>query len=211
MTDSILEAWARCVSRHFAFLEEHGFRVAPDLGYSSWHCTRAVYISETSAVEVDRSVEYQRAEVTLARLRAGKLPPGQVFVTGEPFDEVLVDNVLETRAPGRPRWQTVPGRTYEEQLAYWAQTLRRVLPDFLEGDLSAIDDGERGVRDRMAGKRQQASILLPHDATRQQEQNALRRERAQVPPEVDVVVRRYRSRLAREDSRTGPDEGGHCL
>jgi hypothetical protein len=44
------------------------------VGYSKWYRTRVVYMSATSAVAVDRSVEYQRVEVTLARLRNGELP-----------------------------------------------------------------------------------------------------------------------------------------
>jgi hypothetical protein len=199
MTDSIQDAWAQCVDRHFAFLALHGFRMAPDLGYSRWYCTRVVYASETSAVAVDRNVEYQRAEVALARLCGENMPPVRVFVTGEPFYEVLLDNLLETRAPDLPRWKTVPGRTYEEQLVYWAHTLRTVAPDFLAGDLSAIDDGERGVRDRMDGKQQEVTVWLPQDATGQHEEHALRRHRAEVPPEVDVVVTRYRSSPARDD------------
>lgn len=123
----------------------------PDLGYSRWYCTRVVYVSETSAVEVDRSFEYQRVEVTLARLRDGELPRVRVFVTGAPFDDILLDNVVEARAPDHPRWQTTPGRTYDEQLSFWAETLRMVAPDFLRGSFSAIEDGERAVRARMAG------------------------------------------------------------
>jgi hypothetical protein len=145
-----IEDWAECVARHFAFLEEHGFHMAAELGSARWYRTQVVYVSETSAVEVDRSVEYQRVEVTLARLKDGALPPVRVFVTEASFDDVLLDNVVEARAPDRPRWRTTPGRTYDEQLSFWAETLRTVASDFLRGDFSAIEDGERAVRARLA-------------------------------------------------------------
>ena len=138
------------MARHFGFLEEYGFRLAPELGSAKWHRTQVVYVSETRAVEVVRSVEYQRVEITLARLTEGALPPVRVFVTEKPFDDVLLDNVMEARAPDRARRQTTPGRTYEKQLSFWAEALRTVAPDFLMGDLSAIEDGERAVRARMA-------------------------------------------------------------
>src|SRR4051794_791330 len=120
-----------------------------DQSYQKWYCTRVIYVSETSAVAVDHSVESHRVEVTLARLKDGKMPRVQVFVTEKPFDETLLDNIVEARAPDRPRWNNIPGTTSEEQLSFWADTLRLVAPDFLEGNLSAIEDGERAVRDRI--------------------------------------------------------------
>jgi hypothetical protein len=148
-----VEEWAGCVARHFGFLEKFGFHMAAELGSAQWFRTQVVYVSETSAVEVDLSVEYQRVEVTLARLKDGALPPVRVFVTKASFDYVLLDNVVGAGAPDRPRWQTTPGRTYDEQLSFWAETLRTVAPDFLQGDLSVIDDGERAVRARTASPR----------------------------------------------------------
>lgn len=71
--------------------------------------TGVVYMSATSAVAVDRSREYQRVEVTIARLKDGRLPPTRVFVTAQPFDDVLLDNVIEARALRSARCEPASG------------------------------------------------------------------------------------------------------
>jgi hypothetical protein len=108
-------------------------------------------------VAVDRSREYLRVEVTIARLKNRQLPPTRVFVTAQPFDDVLLDNVIEARAPGHRRCSSAPQGLAEdqidEQLPFWATALTEVAEDFLQGSLDALEDGERAVRDRMAGRR----------------------------------------------------------
>jgi hypothetical protein len=148
----IVEDWAARVDRHFGFLKEHGFRVEAALGFSSGWCTRVVYVSETSAIAVDRNTDRRRAEVILAKLTEGTLPPWRTGYPLVPFDYVLLDSVVDARAPERQRWHSIPGKSYEEQVSFWAATLRSVAPEFLLGDLSAIEDGERAVRDSMARK-----------------------------------------------------------
>jgi hypothetical protein len=189
-----IEEWAGRVSHHFGFLEGYGFRLVPEFGVASPWRTSVVYMSATSAVAVDRSREYQRVEVTIARLKNGQLPPTRVFVTAQPFDDVLLDNVIEARAPGHRRWSTAPqglaADQIDEQLQFWATALTEVAEDFLKGSFDALEDGERAVRDRMAGRRQQVSVWLPHDATDQDAEEAARRTRETVPPDVEVVVRR---------------------
>ncbi|MFZ1994264.1 MAG: hypothetical protein WAU75_09155 [Solirubrobacteraceae bacterium] len=151
-------------------------------------------MSATSAVAVDRSREYRRVEVTIARLKDGRLPPTRVFVTAQPFDDVQLDNVIEARAPGQRRWSNAPQGLAEdqidEQLQFWATTLTEVAEDFLEESFDALEDGERAVRDRMAGRRQQVTVWLPHNATDQQAEEAARRTRETVPRDVEVVVKR---------------------
>jgi hypothetical protein len=148
----IVEDWAARVDQHFGFLKEHGFRVEAALGFSSECCTRVVYVSEISAIAVDRNTDRRRAEVILAKLIEGRLPPWQTGYPLVAFDYVLLDSVVDARAPARQRWHALPGKSFEEQVSFWAVTLQSVAPEFLQGDLSAIDDGERAVRDSMARK-----------------------------------------------------------
>jgi hypothetical protein len=189
-----IEEWAGRVSHYFGFLDEYGFRLVPRLGVASPWRTGVVYMSATSAVAVDRSREYQRVEVTIARLKDGRLPPTRVFVTAQPFDDVQLDNVIEARAPGQRRWSTAPQGLAEDQidgqLQFWATALTEIAEDFLEGSFDAIEDGERAVRDRMAGRRQQVTVWLSHNATDQQADEAARRTRETVPRDVEVVVKR---------------------
>ena len=199
-----IEEWAGRVGRYFGFLEEYGFRFVPRLGAASPWRTGVVYTSATSAVAVDRSREYQRVEVTLARLQDGGLPATRAFVRARPFDDVLLDNVIEARAPGHRRWSTAPQGLAEDQidqqLQFWATALAEVAGDFLGGSFDALEDGERAVRDRMAGRRQHVTVWLPHNATDRDAQEAARRTRETVPRDVEVVVkRRGQSRQETDD------------
>jgi hypothetical protein len=142
------ESWRLVVEPYFRFLNELGFRLTDLNGDSPWE-TWAQYTSAESAFRVSRSVEFQRVEVVLLRLVNGQAP---LYSTGT-VDGVgywtLFDNVMEARG------QTVvePGgldpQAVDRQLTFWAASVRRVAPDFLAGDLSAIDEAAAIVDERM--------------------------------------------------------------
>ena len=188
--------WERLVRPHFDFLTEHGFELDPRVASSEWYATRVVYRSAQAAVIVTHSVEFQRVEVELARLRRGKLPRTMVFVAARPIDQNLLDNVLEARAPERLRKsQHATGlrrRQVERQLELWATLLREVAPDFLAGSMAALDEAEEVVRRRVRDEPQQVTVWLPEDASDEEEAKEVERARRDTPSELDVVSRRYR-------------------
>jgi len=89
--------WELLVEQHFDFLSDFGFRL--DHVDEKWWATSAVYLSDLLGIEVTRSMEFGRVEVTLLRLVDGKSPDVEVWLREHPLDRVLFDNVLEARAP----------------------------------------------------------------------------------------------------------------
>ena len=188
--------WERLVRPHFDFLIEYGFEIDPRLASSEWYATEVVYRSERSAVIVTRSVEFDRVELELARLRGSKLPPTMVFVSaGKRIDQNLFDNVLEARAPERLRAASratgLRKHQVERQLRMWASLLRDTAPDFLAGSMAALDEAEEIVRRRVRAEPQEVTVWLPADASDAEEEEALREARRDSPQGVQVVVRRY--------------------
>jgi hypothetical protein len=193
-----IDAWRRVVQPHFRFLEDAGFRCAPDLGDTGTWRTRVVYVADQRAVAVDYSVEFERVEVWLLRLADGQLPEPQVWVTDAPIAHVRLDNVLHARDPERYEAQRALTRLSDDaldsQLAAGAAALREVAADFVAGSLAAIDDAERVIRAQIQEHPQQLTIHLPDGATADEEREAIDRVRARVPPNVGIVAQRYRQR-----------------
>ena len=187
--------WRQRVGAHFSFLEEHGFH-KPTADDSSWWATIAQYSSDRSAVRVSRSVEFQRSEVHLIRLVDGTVPPYPIWVTSAPIDWTLLDNVLIARAPELYRvgalLKGLSDDDVERQLAFWASALRSVAPEFLEGDLTLFADAEEVIRARLQTAPQQLTVSIPDDAPAGAEEAEMRDAAKTVPPEVKIVVRRYR-------------------
>jgi hypothetical protein len=187
-------AWERQVREHFDFLVEHGFRF--DHVEEKWWATTARYLSGTLGLEVTRSVEFNRVEISLLRLVDGKLPEHEVWVTDSPRNRVLFDNVLIARSPELDEEsRALKGLSSEEkekQLRFWADALRSVAPDFLDGDDAALRDGEQVVRQRVAENPQELTIWLPGDASQEEENRAREEARQAAPPNVEISVRRYR-------------------
>jgi hypothetical protein len=185
------ESWEREVRRHFDFLLEKGFRF--DGVEEQWWAASARYLSTTHGVEVTRSVEFDRVEITLMRLVEGRAPDHEVWLTERPLDSVLFDNVLAARAP--ELLDEVPSGLSEQavdtQLRLWAELLRSAAPEFLEGDDSALRDGEQVIRRSNAASPQQVTIWLPSDASEADEARARAKAERTTPPEVRIVVRRY--------------------
>ncbi len=187
--------WQRTVAPHFDFLTEHGFRPLPTKDGSFW-ATSCHYGSATAAVEVTRSNEFRRVEVSLIRLVDGAIPPYPIWVTSEPLHHTLLDNVLEAcQSPMLNDSALAYGlgaRDIQRQLVFWADALRIVAPEFLAGDLSAIDEAEDVIRARVAEHPQEIVTWLPDDASQDDESAAMEQMRIEVPPEVSVTTRRYR-------------------
>ena len=188
------KAWERRVREHFDFLVERGFRF--DHVEARWWATTARYLSPTLGLEVTRSVEFDRVEITLLRLVEGKLPEYEVWVTDRPRNRVLFDNVLIARAPevdeASRDLSGLSREDEEKQLRFWADALRSVAPDFLEGRDAPLREGEHVVRQRVAEKPQELTIWLPSEASEEEEDRAREEARQTAPPSVEVSVRRYR-------------------
>lgn len=187
--------WTRLVEPHFSFLQAHGFRLSP-ADDSSWWETWVQYASDASAVRLARSTEFGRVDVHLIRLVDGAVPPYPVWVTSEPLNWVLLDTVLQARSA--ELFQQVAAQRglddsqVERQLAFWASALVSVAPEFLHGDMAAVDEAETIVRERVHQHPQQATVWVPEDAASDLSARQAQATAATVPPEVSVVVRRYR-------------------
>jgi len=188
------KAWERRVREHFDFLVEHGFRF-DHVEASPW-ATTAFYLSPKLGLEVTRSVEFDRVELELLRLVGGKLPEYEVWVTDSPRNRVLFDNVLIARASELDEAsRALKGLSSEDednQLRFWADVLRSVAPDFLEGDDAPLREGEQVVRQRVAENPQELTIWLPSDVSQEEQDRAREEARERTPPDVEISVRRYR-------------------
>ena len=152
--------WEASVKKHFDFLTDYGFRF--DHVEDNWWATTAVYFSAALGVEVTRSVEFERVEISLLRLVEGQAPEVEVWVTDRPLNRVLFDNVLEAR--GSDVLGQIPTglsqRVVEEQLRLYAELLRTLVLDFLEGSDAALLEGERVIRERVSANPQEVTIWV---------------------------------------------------
>lgn len=186
--------WRQLVEPHFGFLIDSGFNEI-DLDDSSWWATSMLFRSGIAAVRVELNSEFGRVEVQLIRLVDGAVPDYPIWITSERVDWVLLDDVIEARRPElisavRAQKGLKPGAA-DAQLQFWARALLEIAPEFLTGDLSAIDDGAAIVRQRVADHPQELTVWSPHDATAADEEAAARRVAEDLPPEVNLVRRRY--------------------
>jgi hypothetical protein len=186
--------WESLVQRHFGVLSEFGFRL--DHVDEKWWATSSVYLSDVLGVEVTRSVEFRRVELTLMRLVDAKPPEVEVWLSETRINRVLFDNVLEARAPEQLRSLAsgLSDDEVEEQLRHYAELLRTVVPDFLAGSDAALLEGEALIRKRIDANPQELTVWLPSDATEAEETSARAKAERTTPPEVRVVVRRYSRR-----------------
>jgi hypothetical protein len=183
--------WESQVERHFDFLGRFGFRL--DHVEEKWWATSAVYRSNCLGLEVTRSVEFGRVELTLLRLVEGELPEVQVWVSDAPLDRMLFDNVLEARRPEvlGALGSGLSDEDVEEQLRLYADLLHGVVPDFLEGSDAALVEGEAVIRERVKANPQELTVWLPSDASEAEEADARAKAERTSPPEVRISVRRY--------------------
>jgi hypothetical protein len=139
--------WRQSVEPHFGFLADVGFSTVTEDESSNWQ-TWLQYASAESAVRVARSVEFDRVELHLYRLLNGELPPYSEGTVGGIGYHALFDNVMESRGQRSIARGGLAETEIERQLGYWSDSLRRVAPEFLSGDLSAIDEAAVIVDER---------------------------------------------------------------
>jgi hypothetical protein len=80
--ERVAKAWERRVRGHFDFLVDRGFRF-DHVKHSSW-ATTAIYVSSGLGLEVTRSFEFGRVEITLPRLVDGQVPEPEIWADGSP-------------------------------------------------------------------------------------------------------------------------------
>lgn len=199
--------WQRAVSDHFDFLVERGFgRVETD--DSSFWSVWVQYRSETAAIRVAKSNEDRRCGVQLIRLVDGDVPAYPIWITGDRIDWTLLDNVVEVRRPDLladvGAQHGLKPAELDEQLRFWAQVLREVAPDFLNGDFAPLDEAGDLIRRRVDQEPQQVRVWIPDNAPEGAEREAEVSARATLPRGVGVSVRRY-WRNARK-RRHGPNQ-----
>lgn len=183
--------WERRVRKHFDFLLDNGFAFGGVDDSSFWE-TGATYLGGRVGVEIADSRETNRVEVDLIRLHHGRLPEPQIWVTSEPINRTLLDNVIEARRhPSLNQLQALPSRGVDEQLETWARLLTEVAPEVMRDDDAPIADAEAVVRQRLAEHPQEMVIWLPRDASDARERDALADAKRGAPEGVTVHVRRY--------------------
>ncbi len=189
------------MERHFGFVDAFGFRSLGAEERSQWE-TSIVYKSRQVALKISLSREFSRAEVNLIRLVDDRVPPYPIWITEEVLNWTLLDNVIEARRPDLSAQIPSGGLQEDElerQLETWAELLRLVAPEFLEGDPSAIDDAAVVIRQRVSEHPQQVTVWLPEDTPSNADRDLVGDVRGSVPPNVDVKVAHY-SRWRRKRS-----------
>lgn len=187
--------WRETVEPTFGFLIDLGF-VDVDVDDSSFWSLWVQYRSPAAAVRVSKSNEFTRVEVELIRLADGRVPAYPIWITDDRIDWTLLDNVIEVRRPDLlPLVRRQHGLTddaVKSQLTFWAEALRDVAPDFLEGGFGAIDEAGELVRRRVADNPQKMQVWIPSDAPAGAEAQKMRELEGTLPPEVGLEVHRYR-------------------
>lgn len=185
--------WQHKVEAAFPFLAERGFRRTAE-ATSFWE-TSCTWSAGSVAIKVAESTEFQRVDVHLVRLVDGEVPPYPIWVTDEPQNWALMDNVLQARSSEAQAQIPAGGlsrRSVAEQLAFWAGAIQDAAPDFLAGSPACIDEAADIVRAKLADTPQRLLISLPDGASSEDERVAVADARRGLPPNVEVVVRRYR-------------------
>jgi len=208
--------WRSTVDRHFRFLEEnfHMTVIATD-DSTNWE-TSVTYASDTGAVIVRYSVEFDRAEVELIRLVDGKVPPVPIFIHPDtPIDRSLLDNLLLLRAPSEAEelktQRGLDSSSVDHSLAFQAAALQRYGGDFLSGNCDVFRDFDNLIKARVAQHPQKLTIHVP-EGTSKSEVEASVAKAATVDPRVPIEVHFYRRPKARPDrkwpwQKRGDDSG----
>lgn len=187
------EKWRAQVEAHFHFLQtEFGYQITSMDASSGWE-TVLIYQSANAAVKVARSVEYNRAELTLIRLVDGELPGGLVFFLPDSvLNQTLLDNLIRRRAPQlMERLHKLEGledAQVDATLAFCASAAREYIPDVLRGDFTIFDEIQEERRQYAREHPPIVTIWAPPDAS--DEEIAQMAQRSQEPGVV-VQVRRY--------------------
>ena len=206
------EGWQAKVAPHFGYLETtYGFRIA-QVDASSYWAIRLVYQNATTAIVIDRSIEFSRVELSLIRLVDSAIPKPVIFVTPEvTLHQFLFDNLLQIRAPDAlAKLHTLGGlgdEQVESSLAFLAQALNDYASDVLRGNFTIFAALEAMAKQRASEHSPQITILVPSDTTKEHKQQ-LAEKTQQMTPTVPVVVKEYQRRAGRKRKRptSTPDD-----
>ncbi len=205
------EAWQEKVDRHFAYLRAtYGFRITSADASSGW-VTRVVYQTDMAAVCVDRSIEFERVELSVMRLVDGRLPEYPVFILPDTvINETLFDNILTIRNPRLldqlHELKGLDDDHIEASLAFLARTLEEIMPDFLTDDLSIFKEVDELIKERVKAHPPTITIYLPEDATAEHE-TATVEEARKSSSGIQVVTRRYRRPVSRKRKNPANNAG----
>ena len=202
-------AWQAKADAHFGYLRTtYGFRITQADASSFWQWS-VLYQTDITAIEILRSVEFNRVEIKLIRLVDGALPEVPIFVTQDAvLNSFLFDNLLITRAPDvHAQYRTMTGledAQIEQSLAFLATALEQYASDVLQGDLTAAFAAmEQVVKQRAKENPPVITVHIPEDAPPDEEERVMAEHEGQFPG-VPVVVRRYR-RPAKRATRQPED------
>ncbi len=190
-------AWQSKVDEHFGYLRtKYSFRITQADASSSWQWS-VLYETDTTAIKIIRSVEFNRVEIKLIRLVDGTLPEVPIFITQDAvLNSSLFDNLLGTRAPDvldeYIAMQGLEDAQVEKCLAFLAVALEQYASDVLHGDLTAAFAAmERVVKQRVKEHPEVITVHSPEDAPPGEEERVMA-EYQGLFPGVPVGVRRYR-------------------
>jgi hypothetical protein len=147
------DAWKAQADTYFAFLRErYGFVITHT--DSPWWETSVRYETMVTAIEINRSVEFDRVEVQLIRKVDGAIPEYPIFVSTTPIlHYFLLDAVLNERAPELLAEVRAAKGLDEDQiecsLALWSEALEKFADDILQGDFTLFTILEAKVRARV--------------------------------------------------------------
>ncbi len=201
------EAWQAKVDLYFAYLRTtYGFRITSADASSVW-VTRVIYQSDVAAVQVDRSIEFQRVELTVVRLVDGRIPAYPIFVKPDTvINQALFDNILIIRNPQLldqlDMLKGLDDDHVEQSLAFLAKALEDNATDILNGDLSIFVAVDALIKERDMAHPPAITVYLPDGATSEHEAAAIE-EAHKNSPEIPVVARRYHQGVSRK--RNNPE------
>lgn len=186
------QEWVGRVRPHFDFLLGSGFTLT-DVTAQGWWSLTVTYRSAAAGVEVSRSVEYNRVDMSLLRLVEGELPEYPVFVVDSvPLNTFHGDWLLRLRgkSSNQPKFGLADSEI-DDQLVFWADALRELAPEFLDGDLTVLDQLEQLVREHAAQSPQRVTVWTPSDAEPGSVARMIEQVKEITPIEVSVEPRQY--------------------
>ena len=152
-------------------------------------------------MRVSKSIEFVRSEVSLIRLSNGQVPPYPIWITDDRIDWMLLDNMVELKAPDlmseAKKLSGLKPAQLDEQLHFWSFALRQLAGDFLAGDFGSLDEAASIIRHRVANHPQEVTVWLPEDASQEAEDQGTAEVVATLPPNVALSAKRYRGTASR--------------
>ncbi len=201
-------AWQAKADAHFGYLRtKYGFHITQADASSSWEWS-VLYETDTTAIKIIRSVEFNRVEIKLIRPVDGTLPEVPIFITQDAIlNSFLFDNLLITRAPDvldeYEAMQGLEDAQVEKCLAFLAVALEQYASDVLQGDLTAAFAAmERVAKQRVKEHPEVITVHIPEDDPTGEE-DRVKTEYEGLFPGVPVVVRRYRRPARRAKRQPG--------